>query len=113
VSTLEQCSLDDVAKELASGTVSRRRALKLIGAALVGGVLALIPGVASADPPAHAPPGRLDSTPNRGGHGAGGRFGQGGPLNDSCGGVCSDDSQCGAGCLCACPHSGAAYFTCC
>lgn len=108
MSGLEHHSLDDVAKELASGTVSRRRALKFIAVALAGGVLALIPGVASAAPPAHAPPGRPDSTPT-----PGGRFGQGGPLSDTCGGVCTDDSQCGGDCLCACPHAGTAYFVCC
>jgi Dickkopf N-terminal cysteine-rich region len=43
-------SLDDLAKELASGTVSRRRALRMLGAALVGGVLASVPGVAWAKP---------------------------------------------------------------
>jgi hypothetical protein len=107
VSTLELHSLDDVAKDLASGTVSRRQALKLIGAALVGAVLALIPGVASAAPPAHAPPGSPDSTPNRGGYGAGGRFGQGGPLDDTCASFgCVTDSDCGPNCLCACPRGG-------
>ncbi len=113
MSTSEHHPLDEVAKELANGTVSRRQALKLLGAALAGAGLALIPGVASADPPKHAPPGRPDDTPNQGGHGRGGRFGQGGPHNDTCGGVCSEDSDCGAGCKCACPHAGVAYYTCC
>jgi hypothetical protein len=88
--------LDEVAKELSNPTVSRRRALKLMASALLGGAgLALIPGVASAAPPAHA--------------NAGGRFGS----SDTCTGtVCSTDSDCGAGCLCACPHAGGAYWTC-
>jgi hypothetical protein len=37
---------EDLAKGLASGTVSRRKTLQLMGAALVGGALASIPGVA-------------------------------------------------------------------
>jgi hypothetical protein len=37
-------SLDELAKGLASGTVSRRQALRLMGGALLGGVLASIPG---------------------------------------------------------------------
>jgi hypothetical protein len=53
VTTSEQHYLDDVAKALASGTVLRRQALKLIGAALAGAAAALIPGVASAAP--HVP----------------------------------------------------------
>ncbi len=40
---------DEVAKGLASGTISRRRALKLTGMALLGGgLVALFPGVAGA-----------------------------------------------------------------
>jgi hypothetical protein len=38
--------LDEVAKGLAAGTISRRKALRLIGGTLVGGALASIPGVA-------------------------------------------------------------------
>jgi hypothetical protein len=38
--------LDELAKGLASGSISRRKALRLMGAAVVGGVLASIPGVA-------------------------------------------------------------------
>jgi hypothetical protein len=43
-------SVDELAKGLATGTLSRRKALRLVGAALVGGVLASIPGVAWAQP---------------------------------------------------------------
>ena len=39
-------SFDELAKGLANGEVSRRKALGLIGAALVGGTLASIPGMA-------------------------------------------------------------------
>jgi len=41
-------SFDELARGLASGTLSRRKALKLMGAALVGSALASIPGVALA-----------------------------------------------------------------
>jgi hypothetical protein len=41
-------SFDELAKGLASGTISRRKALRLMGSALLGGVLASIPGVALA-----------------------------------------------------------------
>ncbi len=44
----EATSIDELAKGLAAGTVSRRKALRLMGAALVGGALASIPGVALA-----------------------------------------------------------------
>jgi len=45
--TTEELSFDVLAKGLASGTISRRRALKLVGAAILGGgVLTLLPGVA-------------------------------------------------------------------
>jgi hypothetical protein len=39
---------DELASNLASGRLSRRRALRLLGAALVGSALAFIPGVARA-----------------------------------------------------------------
>src|SRR5215207_2206366 len=42
----EATSFDELAKGLASGTLSRRKALRLMGAALVGGALASVPGVA-------------------------------------------------------------------
>jgi hypothetical protein len=44
-------SFDELAKGLASGNVSRGQALRLMGAALVGGTLASIPGIASAKAP--------------------------------------------------------------
>jgi hypothetical protein len=44
-------SFDELAKGLASGTVSRGKALRLMGAALIGGTLASIPGVALAAKP--------------------------------------------------------------
>ncbi len=47
-------SLDELAKGLANGSMSRGRAIKVMGAALLGGVLASIPGVAWAVPPEHS-----------------------------------------------------------
>ena len=104
MSTAEHHSLDDVAKELASGAVSRRQALKLIGAALAGAGLALIPGVASATPPQHANAGgRSGLAPPSHAQdqegfepGTGGRFGSG----ETCTGPCSSNSDCPPGCQC-------------
>jgi hypothetical protein len=45
-----ELSLDELAKGLASGNLSRAKALKLMGATLVGGALASIPGIAWAKP---------------------------------------------------------------
>ena len=46
-----ESSLDELAKGLATGTLSRRKALRMMGAAMVGGALASIPGVAWAAKP--------------------------------------------------------------
>ncbi len=43
-------ALDALAKGMASGAISRRKALKALGAALLGGLAASIPGVAFASP---------------------------------------------------------------
>jgi hypothetical protein len=43
-------SFDELTRGLASGTLSRGKALRLMGAALVGGALASIPGIAWAKP---------------------------------------------------------------
>ena len=57
-------SLDELAKGLASGTISRREAVRLVGAALLGGALASVPGFAWAVPPPNTePPG--GATPPR------------------------------------------------
>ena len=59
-------SLDELAKGLASGSLSRRKALRLMGAALLGGTLFSIPGMAFArTPPTRGgsgpcPPGRTN-----------------------------------------------------
>ena len=45
---LEPTSLDEVAKEIASGDISRLKALRLLGGMLGGALLASIPGVAAA-----------------------------------------------------------------
>ena len=42
-------SFDELAIGLSSGSVSRRKALKLMGAALLGGTLGSLGGVAAAD----------------------------------------------------------------
>ena len=44
--TMGEPSFDELARGLAVGTVSRRKALRLVGAALVGGALASLPGAA-------------------------------------------------------------------
>ncbi len=61
----EEHSFDELAKGLADGGVSRRRALRLIGQALLGGVLASIPGVAWAHhkPDHPVPPGQARRCP--------------------------------------------------
>ena len=61
-------SLDELAKGLASGSLSRHDALKLAGAAIVGGLLSAIPGVAWADhKPGHGtPPGQGGTPPGQG-----------------------------------------------
>jgi hypothetical protein len=43
-------SLDDLARRLSGGTISRREAVRLLGSALVGSVLASVPAVAWAAP---------------------------------------------------------------
>jgi hypothetical protein len=65
----EEHSFDELAKGLASGIVSRRQALKLVGGALLGGLLVSIPGVAQAHhKPGHGtPPGQGGTPPGQGG----------------------------------------------
>ena len=100
MSTSEHTLLDELAKGLASGTLSRRRALKLMGSALAAATLALVPGIASASPPPQA---RSDLAPpshaqDQAGFepGTGGRFGSG----EACGGACSGNGDCAPGCQC-------------
>ena len=118
-------SLDTLAKGLASQSVSRGQALRMIGSALAGAALALfVPGVARGQqdgPVDHGPNGPVDHGPQGPvNHGPDGPVDHGpqGPVKNggtgTCGGeVCSDDSECGAGCKCACPHAGLGYWTCC
>jgi hypothetical protein len=63
--TMGRHSLDELAKGLASGSVSRRQALRLFGGALLGGVLASIPGVSLAQqgPPPGVPPSEVGRRP--------------------------------------------------
>jgi hypothetical protein len=49
-SSASESSFDRLARGLADGTISRRKALTMLGAALAGGLLASIPGMASAQP---------------------------------------------------------------
>ena len=61
----EDHSFDELAKGLASGTISRRQALRRMCIALLGGVLASIPGVAWAHhkPDHPVPPGQARRCP--------------------------------------------------
>src|SRR5215217_139299 len=74
-------SFDEAAKGLASGMVSRRGALKLVGGALLGGLLASIPGVALAQgrPPTAGP-----GAARRGGCPSGTTFCNGSCVTTSC-----------------------------
>ena len=114
MSTSEHHTIDGLAKALAGGNLSRRQALKLIGASLAGTGLALIPGVASAAPPPHAPPGRPSDKPEQGGYGEGGRFGKGGPQppgSGTCPDIeCTSDAECGPGCGCNFVDSAQRFF---
>jgi hypothetical protein len=55
--TTRERSFDELAKGLADGKLSRRKAVRMLGGALLGGALASIPGVAWAAKPASCPPG--------------------------------------------------------
>jgi hypothetical protein len=46
---MRDSSFDELARGLASGSISRGKAIRLMGAALLGGTLASMPGVALAD----------------------------------------------------------------
>jgi hypothetical protein len=65
----EDQSFDALAKGLANGSISRGRAIKLMGTALLGGVLASIPGLAWAHhrPDHGLPPGHGGTPPGHGG----------------------------------------------
>jgi hypothetical protein len=56
-------SFDELAKGLANRNLSRHDALKWVGAAFVGGLLASVPGVAWAKKPGHVPPGQSPPPP--------------------------------------------------
>jgi hypothetical protein len=53
----ETTSFDELAKGLAEGKLTRRKALRMLGATLVGGVLASVPSIAWAAKPAPCPSG--------------------------------------------------------
>ncbi len=94
-------TLDVLAKGLAGESLSRGQALRMVGGALAGAALAVfVPGVARAQddgPVNHGPNGPVNS----------------GGTGTCSGEICSEDNECGAGCKCACPHAGTAYWTCC
>jgi hypothetical protein len=62
-------SFDELARGLASGSVSRRQALKLLGGAFLGGLLASIPGAAFGHHKSGhgTPPGQGGTPPGQGG----------------------------------------------
>jgi hypothetical protein len=111
-------SFDDLARGLASGSLSRRKALRFMGGALVGSLLAAIPGVAWAQQtPGTPPPGRgcpegLTRCP-----GASTRRScfdlQRDPGNcGQCGNVCSQDEICCQGQCVPCPGGQFNFSTC-
>jgi len=100
--------LDEVAKSLATGTVSRRQAVRWMGGALLGSVLAIVPGVEAFAAPKPAkgrcPTGFVNcrgtcvKTQSNSSH-CGGCFIQCSQNETCCGGqcsdLCSDSSNCG------------------
>ena len=111
-------SFDELARGLASGKLSRGKALRLMGAALVGGTLASVPGIALAAPKPR-PDGRKCKANSQcqsgncsGGTCAAACVSDGDPCNSPgqcCSAYCSEGGTCGApppavnsiGCLCA------------
>src|SRR5215211_357326 len=88
-------SFDELAVGLSSGTLSRGKALKLLGAALVGGTLASIPGIAWAKP--HKPAG---AKCNHDHQCASGNCSSSGTCAAACvsdGGACTADGECCSG----------------
>jgi hypothetical protein len=81
-------SLDELAKGLATGAISRHKAIRLMGGALVGGMLVSVPGMAWAKPkPGKCKPGTpcpngTRCLPNA--HGGGGTCPCGGFCTTSC-----------------------------
>jgi hypothetical protein len=123
-----ETSFDELGKGLASGSISRRQAVRWMGGALLGSVLAIVPGVeafaAPKPPKGRCPAGfvncrgtcvRIQNNPSH----CGGCFIQCGPNETCCGSqcsdLCSDPLNCGAcgnaciegaecqGCGCVCP----------
>jgi hypothetical protein len=86
-------SLDKLAKGLATGTLSRGKALRLMGAALVGGALASIPGIALAKPKPEGAKCKQDKQCASGNCSSSGTCG---PCVSG-GGACTADGQCCSG----------------
>ena len=95
----EESFFDDLARGLADGSVTRGKALRLMGAALVGGTLASlgIGGVAGADPPGCKRNGKHCKRDKQ-----------------CCSGECSSSGTCvgGVGCLRGCDDC-TDHFQCC
>jgi hypothetical protein len=115
-------TFDELARGLASGSISRGRALRLMGAALVGGTLASvgIGGIAAADPPGckrHGKHCKRDNQCCSGNCSSGGTCVGGGlgclPNGDSCGsnGECCS-GNCSNGFCCASGRVGLSNGTC-
>jgi hypothetical protein len=106
--TVEEHNLDNLARGLASGSISRRQAVRWMGGALLGSVLAIVPGVEAFAAPKPAkgrcPTGFVNcrgtcvKTQSNSSH-CGGCFIQCSQNEACCGGrcsdLCSDSSNCG------------------
>src|SRR5688500_2504247 len=113
-------SFDELTRGLASGTLSRRRALRLMGAALVGGTLASLGiGEAAADPPGCK---RKGKNCKRDTQCCSGVCSNGTCatcpadrvlINDTCVKICAGSEDCAGGrCLCAVSHTNIAVSYC-
>ncbi len=112
----EEHSFDELAKGLADGSLSRRRALKVLAGALLGGsFLALLPGAASAE---------IEGNVGGGGGGSGGRRrrrrrrrrrggGGGADGGGGGGGVASCTNRCAAQDFCCPGDAATGRVTCC
>jgi hypothetical protein len=106
---VEEHNLDSLARGLASGSISRRQAVRWMGGALLGSVLAIVPGVEAFAAPQKPPQGRcpagfvncrgtcvkIESNPSH----CGGCFIQCSP-NEVCtsGQCCAQENACGSQC---------------
>src|SRR5918995_6518857 len=91
-----ESAFDELARLSASGTLSRGKALRLMGAALLGGVLASIPGVALAArcDPNETPCGKFCCNSQQACEKRGGAPRCINPTTVECGGRCPDNTFC-------------------